>query len=152
MTTVSESPGKAPDSTTLTDGFHLVVDALKANDIDTIYGIVGIPITDLARTAQACGIRYIGFRQETSAGNAAAAGFPLERPRVCLTTPGPGFLNGPPALANTTPNCFPMIQISGSSNQAMVDLQRGDYQDLDHLNAARPFAKAGYGTLAHITS
>jgi oxalyl-CoA decarboxylase len=145
MTTVSESPGKAPDSTTLTDGFHLVVDALKANDIHTIYGIVGIPITDLARTAQASGIRYIGFRQETSAGNAAAAaGFLTQRPGVCLTTSGPGFLNGVTALANATTNCFPMIQISGSSSRAMVDLQRGDYQDLDQLNAARPFAKAAY--------
>ena len=145
MTTVSESPGKAPDSTTLTDGFHLVVDALKANDIDTIYGIVGIPITDLARTAQASGIRYIGFRQESSAGHAAAAaGFLTQRPGVCLTTSGPGFLNGVTALANATTNCFPMIQISGSSSRAMVDLQRGDYQDLDQLNAARPFAKAAY--------
>ena len=142
MTTVSASPSEA---TRLTDGFHLVVDALKANDVDTIYGIVGIPITDLARTAQASGIRYIGFRQETSAGNAAAAaGFLTRRPGVCLTTSGPGFLNGLPALANATTNCFPMIQISGSSNRAMVDLQRGDYQDLDQLNAARPFVKLAY--------
>jgi oxalyl-CoA decarboxylase len=142
MTTVSASPSEA---TRLTDGFHLVVDALKANDVDTIYGIVGIPITDLARTAQASGIRYIGFRQETSAGNAAAAaGFLTRRPGVCLTTSGPGFLNGLAALANATTNCFPMIQISGSSNRAMVDLQRGDYQDLDQLNAARPFVKSAY--------
>jgi oxalyl-CoA decarboxylase len=129
----------------VTDGFHLVVDALKANDIETIYGVVGIPITDLARVAQASGIRYIGFRQETSAGNAAAAaGFLTKRPGVCLTTSGPGFLNGLPALANATTNCFPMIQISGSSSRPIVDLQRGDYQDLDQLNAARPFAKAAY--------
>lgn len=127
----------------LTDGFHVVVDALQTNDIHTIYGIVGIPITDLARVAQAAGMRYIGFRQETSAGNAAAAaGFLTGRPGVCLTTSGPGFLNGLPALANATTNCFPMIQISGSSNRALVDLQRGDYQELDQLNAARPFAKA----------
>ncbi|MGE2814950.1 oxalyl-CoA decarboxylase [Mycobacterium heidelbergense] len=145
MSTVSGSPGEGPQSTSLTDGFHLVVDALKANDVDTVYGIVGIPITDLARTAQASGIRYIGFRQEASAGNAAAAaGFLTRRPGVCLTTSGPGFLNGLPALANATTNCFPMIQISGSSNRAAVDLRRGDYQDLDQLNAARPFAKAAY--------
>ncbi|AFE11483.1 putative oxalyl-CoA decarboxylase [Mycobacterium tuberculosis RGTB423] len=129
----------------LTDGCHLVVDALKANDVDTIYGVVGIPITDLARAAQASGIRYIGFRHEASAGNAAAAaGFLTARPGVCLTTSGPGFLNGLPALANATTNCFPMIQISGSSSRPMVDLQRGDYQDLDQLNAARPFVKAAY--------
>src|ERR1700761_7840157 len=145
MTTLSVSPGGAPATARLTDGFHLVVDALKANDIDTIYGIVGIPITDLARVAQASGMRYIGFRQEASAGNAAAAaGFLTRRPGVCLTTSGPGFLNGLPALANATTNCFPMIQISGSSNRALVDLQRGDYQDLDQLNAARPFVKAAY--------
>ncbi len=145
MTTQPASPSAAPASTQLTDGFHLVVDALKANDVDTIYGVVGIPITDLARTAQASGIRYIGFRHETSAGNAAAAaGFLTQRPGVCLTTSGPGFLNGLPALANATTNCFPMIQISGSSGRPIVDLQRGDYQDLDQLNAARPFVKAAY--------
>lgn len=141
MSTASASPSP----TGLIDGFHLVVDALMANDIETIYGIVGIPITDLARVAQASGIRYIGFRQEASAGNAAAAaGFLTRRPGVCLTTSGPGFLNGLPALANATTNCFPMIQISGSSNRALVDLQRGDYQDLDQVNAAKPFAKAAY--------
>ena len=57
----------------LTDGIHLVVDALKLNDVNTIYGVVGIPITDLARLAQASGIRYIGFRHESDAGHAAAA-------------------------------------------------------------------------------
>jgi oxalyl-CoA decarboxylase len=145
MTTVSAFPSEAPESRRLTDGFHLVVDALKANDIDTIYGVVGIPITDLARIAQASGIRYIGFRQETSAGNAAAAaGFLTRRPGVCLTVSAPGFLNGLVALANATTNCFPMIQISGSSDRAMVDLQRGEYGELDQLNAARPFVKAAY--------
>jgi len=145
MTTVSGSPSQAQQSTRLTDGFHLVVDALKANDVATIYGVVGIPITDLARIAQASGIRYIGFRQETSAGNAAAAaGFLTRRPGVCLTVSAPGFLNGLAALANATTNCFPMIQISGSSNRAMVDLKRGDYGELDQLNAARPFVKAAY--------
>ncbi|MGO9044387.1 MAG: oxalyl-CoA decarboxylase [Mycobacterium sp.] len=145
MTTVSASGSQAPRSTRLTDGFHLVVDALKANDVDTIYGVVGIPITDLARVAQASGIRYIGFRQETSAGNAAAAaGFLTRRPGVCLTVSAPGFLNGLAALANATTNCFPMIQMSGSGNRAMIDLQRGDYGELDQLNAARPFAKAAY--------
>lgn len=145
MSTVSASGSDAQGPARVIDGFHLVVEALKTNDVETIYGLVGIPITDLARTAQASGIRYIGFRQEASAGNAAAAaGFLTRRPGVCLTTSGPGFLNALPALANATTNCFPMIQISGSSNRALVDLQRGDYQDLDQLNAARPFAKAAY--------
>src|SRR5260370_34450127 len=123
----------------LTDGFHLVVDALKLNGIDTIYGVAGIPITDLARLAQAKGIRYIGFRHEQSAGNAAAiSGYLTQKPGICLTVSAPGFLNGLVAVANATINGFPMIQIRGSSNRAIVDLQPGDYEELDQKNAAQP--------------
>lgn len=128
---------------TETDGFHLVVDALRLNDVETIYGVVGIPITDLARLAQASGIRYIGFRHESAAGHAAAAaGFLTHKPGVLLTVSGPGFLNGMVALANATVNCFPMVHIGGSSDRALVDLQRGDYEELDQLAAAKPYAKA----------
>src|SRR5579885_175294 len=129
----------------ITDGFHLVVDALKLNGLDTIYGVAGIPITDLARLAQAEGMRYFGFRHEQSAGYAAAiAGYLTRKPGICLTVSAPGFLNGMVALANATTNGFPMIQVSGSSDRAIVDLQQGDYEELDQMNAAKPYAKAAY--------
>jgi len=129
----------------LTNGFHLVVDALKLNGISTIYGVAGIPITDLARIAQSKGIRYVGFRHEEAAGFAAAiAGYLTRRPGVCLTVSAPGFLNGMVALANATTNCFPMIQMSGSSDRGTVDLQQGAYEELDQMAAARPYAKAAY--------
>lgn len=129
----------------LTDGMHIMVEALKKNGIDTIYGVVGIPITDLARHAQEVGIRYIGFRHEQSAGNAAAiSGYLTKKPGICLTVSAPGFLNGLTALANATVNGFPMIQISGSSDRAIIDLQQGDYEELDQMNIAKPFAKAAY--------
>jgi len=131
--------------TALTDGFHLVIDALKHNGVDTIFGLVGIPITDLARLAQAEGMRFIGFRHEQNAGHAAAiAGYMTQKPGICLTVSAPGFLNGLTALANATTNCFPMILISGSSEREIVDLQQGDYEEMDQLNAAKPFAKASY--------
>jgi len=138
MTNDTQSPA-------LTDGFHLVIDALKLNDIHTIFGLVGIPITDLARLAQAEGMRFIGFRHEQHAGNAAAiAGYMTQKPGICLTVSAPGFLNGLTALANATTNCFPMILISGSSEREIVDLQQGDYEEMDQLNNARPYAKASY--------
>src|ERR1700734_543394 len=132
-------------TSTMSDGFHLVVDALKLNGLDTIYGVAGIPITDLARLAQAEGIRYIGFRHEQSAGNAAAiSGFLTKKPGICLTVSAPGFLNGMVALANATTNGFPMMQISGSSDREIIDLQQGDYEELDQMNAAKPYTKASY--------
>src|SRR3954469_6369341 len=132
----------------VTDGFHLVIDALKVNSLDTIFGLPGIPITDFARKAQAAGIRVISFRHEQNAGNAAAiAGFLTQKPGICLTVSAPGFLNGLTALANATTNCFPMILISGSSEREIVDLQQGDYEEMDQLAIAKPLCKAAFRVL-----
>ncbi len=141
MTTDTQSPE-------LTDGFHLVIDALKLNGIDTIFGLPGIPITDLTRKAQAAGLRVISFRHEQNAGNAAAiAGFLTQKPGICLTVSAPGFLNGLTALTNATTNCFPMILISGSSEREIVDLQQGDYEEMDQLAIAKPLCKAAFRVL-----
>ncbi len=132
----------------LTDGFHLVIDALKLNDIDTIYNVPGIPITDLGRYMQAAGMRVLSFRHEQNAGYAAAiAGFLTKKPGICLTVSAPGFLNGLTALAHATTNCFPMILISGSSEREVVDLQQGDYEEMDQLAIAKPLCKAAYRVL-----
>ena len=138
----------ADEERDLTDGFHLVIDALKLNGIKTIYGVPGIPITDLGRMAQAAGMRVISFRHEQNAGNAAAiAGFLTKKPGICLTVSAPGFLNGLVALANATTNCFPMILISGSSEREIVDLQQGDYEEMDQLAIAKPLCKAAFRVL-----
>jgi len=132
----------------LTDGFHLVIDALKLNDINTIYNVPGIPITDLGRYMQAAGMRVLSFRHEQNAGYAAAiAGFLTKKPGICLTVSAPGFLNGLTALAHATTNCFPMILISGSSEREVVDLQQGDYEEMDQLAIAKPLCKAAYRVL-----
>ena len=132
----------------LTDGFHLLIDALKLNDIETIYGVPGIPITDFGRMAQAEGLRVLSFRHEQHAGNAAAiAGYLTKKPGICLTVSAPGFLNGLTALAHATTNCWPMILISGSSEREVVDLMQGDYEEMDQLAIAKPLCKAAYRIL-----
>src|SRR5437764_15336510 len=132
----------------LTDGFNLMIDALKLNGLTTIYGVPGIPITDFGRMAQASGIRVLSFRHEQNAGYAASiAGFLTKKPGVCLTVSAPGFLNGLTALAHATTNCFPMILISGSSEREIVDLQQGDYEEMDQLAIAKPLCKAAFRVL-----
>ena len=139
---------KVEEGAELTDGFHLVIDALKLNDINTIYNVPGIPITDLGRYMQAAGMRVLSFRHEQNAGYAAAiSGFLKKKPGICLTVSAPGFLNGLTALAHATANCFPMILISGSSEREIVDLQQGDYEEMDQLAIAKPLCKAAYRVL-----
>lgn len=143
-----EVDAEAATEQELTDGFHLLIDALKLNGLNTIYGVPGIPITDLGRMAQANGMRVISFRHEQHAGNAAAiAGYLTGKPGLCLTVSAPGFLNGLTALANATTNCFPMILISGSSEREIVDLQQGDYEEMDQLAIAKPLCKAAFRVL-----
>ena len=144
---LKEKPTR-PKERELTDGFHLIIDALKLNGLTTIYGVPGIPITDFGRMAQAAGIRVLSFRHEQNAGYAASiAGFLTKKPGVCLTVSAPGFLNGLTALAHATTNCFPMILISGSSEREIVDLQQGDYEEMDQLAIAKPLCKAAFRVL-----
>ena len=147
MSTTAANPATDAEQE-LTDGFNLIIDALKLNGLNTIYGVPGIPITDFGRMAQAAGIRVISFRHEQNAGYAASiAGFLTKKPGVCLTVSAPGFLNGLTALAHATTNCFPMILISGSSEREIVDLQQGDYEEMDQLAVAKPLCKAAYRIL-----
>jgi oxalyl-CoA decarboxylase len=145
---IDANPTEGEAEQELTDGFHLIIDALKLNDLTTIYGVPGIPITDFGRMAQAEGIRVLSFRHEQNAGYAASiAGFLTKKPGVCLTVSAPGFLNGLTALAHATTNCFPMILISGSSEREIVDLQQGDYEEMDQLAIAKPLCKAAFRVL-----
>ncbi|MEP2028280.1 MAG: oxalyl-CoA decarboxylase [Paracoccaceae bacterium] len=145
---MADGNAEAQVNQNVTDGFHLLIDALKLNGVETIYNVPGIPITDLGRYAQAQGLRVLSFRHEQHAGYAAAAaGFLTKRPGICMTVSAPGFLNGLTALAHATTNCWPMILISGSSEREVVDLQRGDYEEMDQLAVSRPHAKAAYRIL-----
>jgi oxalyl-CoA decarboxylase len=142
------APAVAAAAAETIDGFSLVIEAMKMNGLDTVYCLPGIPITDLTRRAQAAGLRVIAFRHEQNAGYAASiAGFLTQKPGICLTVSAPGFLNGLNALAHATVNCFPMILISGSSEREVVDLQQGDYEEMDQLAIAKPVAKAAYRVL-----
>ena len=145
---VAAEDAEASEEAALTDGFHLLIDALKLNGVETIYGVPGIPITDLGRMMQEEGMRVLSFRHEQNAGNAAAiAGFLTKKPGICLTVSAPGFLNGLTALAHANTNCWPMILISGSSEREVVDLMQGDYEEMDQLAIAKPLCKAAYRIL-----
>src|SRR5690606_29299826 len=131
-----------------TDGFHLLMDALEMNGIKNIYGLLGIPVTEVGRMWQARGNNFYSFRNEQNAGYAASvAGYLTKKPGICVTVSAPGFLNGLTALANATTNCFPMILISGSSEREVVDLQQGDYEEMDQLAIAKPLCKAAFRVL-----
>lgn len=123
-------------------GMYILAEALRRVELDTVYGLVGIPVTEAAYSMQKVGVRYVGFRFEQQAGMAAAThGYLTRKPGVLLTVSSLGFMNGLTATANATVNCYPMIQISGATDPSMVDMKMGTYEELDQLNTARPLVK-----------
>ncbi|RYQ31277.1 Oxalyl-CoA decarboxylase [Bifidobacterium pseudolongum subsp. globosum] len=140
-----ETTTTQPQEQNLTDSPHYLAQALMANGIKNMYGVVGIPVTDFARIAQGMGMRFIGMRHEEDAVNAAAAeGFLTGKPAVALTVSAPGFLNGLAAMLEATTNGFPVIMIGGSSTRHVVDMHKGEYEGLDQMNYAKAFCKESF--------
>ena len=139
------TPDKKPEFPQQVTGMYILAQALHRVGLDTVYGLVGIPVTEAAYAMQKVGVRFVGFRFEQQAGMAAAThGYLTKKPGVLLTVSSLGFLNGLTATANATVNCYPMIQISGASDPTMVDMNMGTYEQLDQLNTARPLVKAAF--------
>lgn len=144
-TTNKTQPAQTPTYPEQVTGMDILVRALKMVGVDTMYGLVGIPVTEFAYLAQGRGIKFVSFRHEQQAGMAAAThGYLTKKPGVLLTVSSLGFLNGLTATTNATVNCYPMIQISGSSVREPIDLQQGTYEGLDQLAIAKTLVKAAY--------
>ncbi|XP_026564026.1 2-hydroxyacyl-CoA lyase 1 isoform X1 [Pseudonaja textilis] len=121
-------------------GAQLIAESLKTQKIEYIFGIVGIPITEVAIAAQASGIKYIGMRNEQAASFAASAvGYLTARPGVCLVVSGPGLVNALAGMANANINCWPLIVIGGSCDRNQETM--GAFQEFPQVEACRLFSK-----------
>lgn len=122
------------------DGNIVAAKSLARFGITHMFGVVGIPVTSLANRAMQLGIRFVAFHNEQSAGYAASAyGYLTGRPGILLTVSGPGCVHGLAGLSNSMVNTWPMVMISGSCDQN--DFGRGDFQELDQIEAVKPFSK-----------
>uniref|UniRef100_A0A2P2J8Q1 2-hydroxyacyl-CoA lyase n=1 Tax=Rhizophora mucronata TaxID=61149 RepID=A0A2P2J8Q1_RHIMU len=136
----SDSPNSQNAPETLVDGNLLAAKSLARCGVTHMFGIVGIPVTSLANRAVSLGIRFLAFHNEQSAGYAASAyGYLTARPGLLLTVSGPGCVHGLAGLSNAMANNWPMVMISGSCDQN--DAGRGDFQELDQIEAVKPFSK-----------
>ncbi len=103
-------------------GYDLAATTLHKLGIHYMFGVIGIPVTQMASAAQAAGIRFISCRNEQAAGYAAAAaGFLTGKPGVLLTVSGPGMVHGIAGLSPAKVNNWPLILISGSCEMVCVE-------------------------------
>jgi len=129
---------------TMTGGAALVA-ALKANGVDTVFGLPGAqmyPFFD-ALHREGDGIRTIGARHEQACGYMAfgyarATG----RPGVFAVVPGPGVLNTTAAICTAWGGSTPVLCITGQVPSAFLGRGRGHLHELpDQLATLRSLTK-----------
>ncbi|XP_067650519.1 2-hydroxyacyl-CoA lyase 1-like [Haliotis asinina] len=127
--------GTTEDSMGDIDGATILAQALKTQGIEYLFGIVGIPVVEIALAAQAEGIKFIAMRNEQAASYAASAiGYITKRPAVCLTVSGPGMVHALAGMANAMENCWPLIVIGGSCDQNHEAM--GGFQEFPQVESA----------------
>ncbi|MCJ1306792.1 hypothetical protein MMC25_000435 [Agyrium rufum] len=121
-------------------GAQLIAKALHELGVKVIFGIVGIPVVEIAEEAINLGIKFVGFRNEQAAGYAATAyGYLTGRPGVCLVVGGPGVLHAMAGIGNATANAFPLLLLAGSSESHLTS--KGAFQELDAISLLSPHTK-----------
>ena len=127
-------------------GSQTLVEALKRQNVEVIFGIVGgavIPVHDVLRDSE---IRHILTRHEQCAAHAAdgyarASG----RPGVCMATSGPGATNLVTGIANAYLDSSPVISFTGQVNTFSANssymIGRDAFQEADIIGITTPITK-----------
>ncbi len=131
-------------------GAQAVVEALKRQKVEAIFGIIGgavLPIYDvLYKTPE---IRHILARHEQCAAHAAdgyarASG----RPGVCMATSGPGATNLVTGIANAYMDSSPIIALTGQVNAFATNssymIGKDAFQEADIIGITTPITKYNF--------
>ncbi|MCY4429963.1 MAG: thiamine pyrophosphate-binding protein [Rhodospirillales bacterium] len=119
----------------------LLVQALEAEGVDTIFGIPGEENLDfLDSLTRSDTIRLVLTRHEQAAGFMAATyGRFTGKAGICLSTLGPGATNFTTAAAYATLGGMPMMMITGQ--KPVKRSKQGRFQILDVVEMMKPITK-----------
>jgi acetolactate synthase-1/2/3 large subunit len=130
-------------------GAEALVEALKKQKVDVIFGIIGgatLPIYDVLLDS---GIRHILVRHEQCAAH-AADGYAraLGRPGICMATSGPGATNLVTGITNAYMDSSPVIAFTGQVNRFSANtaymVGRDAFQEADIIGITTPITKYNY--------
>lgn len=118
----------------------LIAQTLVDLGVTHVFGIVGIPVIEVADACIAKGIKFIAFRNEQAATYAASAyGYLTGKPGVCLVVGGPGVVHALSGVENAQANCFPLLLLAGSSETHQRS--KGAFQELNQVSAVQHYTK-----------
>jgi acetolactate synthase-1/2/3 large subunit len=130
-------------------GAKALIEALKREKVDVIFGISGgalLPIHDVLYDS---GIRHILARHEQGAAHAADGYARVSgRAGVCMATSGPGATNLVTGIANAYLDSSPIIALTGQVNTYSATssymIGRDAFQEADIIGITTPITKYNY--------
>src|SRR3989475_10280469 len=137
-------PACSRRSAVKTSGARIVLECLKREGVDTIFGLPGgavLPIYDALYDFE--GLRHILVRQEAAAGH-AAEGYARTTGKVgvCLVTSGPAATNLVTALQDALMDSIPIVAFTG---QVPTHLIGNDaFQEADNVGITRSATKHNF--------
>lgn len=136
----------ASNTTAKTDtatGAQMVIAALEANGVDTVFGIPGVHTLALYDALRDSSIRHVLARHEQGVGfmadgYARATG----KPGVAVIITGPGVTNIATAVGEAYTDSSPLLVISSNVESPYLDDMRGNLHDLkDQLAVMKAVTK-----------
>jgi len=124
-------------------GAQIVVQSLKEEGVDIIFGYPGGVLLDLYDVLFKSDIKHVLTRHEQAAAH-AADGYARSTGRVgvCLATSGPGATNLVTGLATAFMDSVPLVALTGQVPTHMIG---GDaFQEADIIGITRPITKHSY--------
>lgn len=130
-------------------GAKALVESLKKQKVDVIFGIIGGAIMPVYDALYDSGIRHILARHEQCAAH-AADGYAraCEKPGICMATSGPGATNLVTGIANAYMDSSPIIaltgQVSTHGNSSSYMIGKDAFQEADMIGISTPITKFNY--------
>jgi acetolactate synthase-1/2/3 large subunit len=125
-----------------TTGSDLLVRALRAEGVDTVFGVAGDHMLHMLDTMFDSPLRMVDFRHESGAAHAADSYSRILRKGGVNLSTTPGHANALPAIANALHSEAPLINIAGSAESP--NMGRGAMQEFDQVGAAAPITKGAW--------
>lgn len=124
-------------------GAQAVIESLKAEGVDTIFGYPGGAVLPLYDAIYDSGLKHILARHEQGAAH-AADGYARATGKVgvCIATSGPGATNLITGIATANMDSVPMVCITGQVASPLIG--KDSFQEADVTGITTPITKHNY--------
>lgn len=125
-------------------GKQMVIEALKQEGVDVVFGFPGGAIIDVYDTLEKDGtIKHVLVRHEQGAAH-AADGYARASGKVgvCIATSGPGATNTVTGIATANMDSVPIVVFTGQVPTALIG--NDAFQEVDIVGITRPCTKHNY--------